>query len=229
MPAAALSMPRMMFPPPITIASSMPDPWTSAISSASDSIRSWSMPKSRSPESASPESLSSTRLKLVPETGAGVGLAVTRLLCHGEALELDHLELRLVEHVAHAAVRVVDPRLLLEHDLLEPLLDPALDDLLAHLRGLLLDVGLLGEDLALGVDLGRGHVATAGVQRPRGGDVHRQAVGLVPVAAGVHEHPELVGRRMDVGAQHVPVSSLVADGVADDDVLAELGDELGPF
>src|SRR5207302_5853314 len=129
---------------------------TSAISSASDSIRSWSMPKSRSPESASPESFRSTRLK--PGAGTGVGCALTRLLCHGEALELDHLELRLVEHVSDPSVRIVDSRLLLEHDLLQPLLDPALDDLLAHLLGLLLDVGLLGEDLALGVHLGLGHV-----------------------------------------------------------------------
>src|SRR2546429_5963561 len=124
MPAAARSIPRMMFPPPTTIASSRPR-CTSAISSASDSIRSWSMPKSRSPESASPDSFRRTRLK--PGAGAGVGCALTRLLRHGEALEIDHLELRLVEHVADAPVHVVDPRLLLEHDLLQPLLDPALD------------------------------------------------------------------------------------------------------
>src|SRR5438874_1236136 len=227
MPAAARSIPRMMFPPPTTIASSMPDRWTSAISSASDSMRSWSMPNSRSPESASPESFSSARLKAVAGALAGVGLAVTRLLCHGEALELEHLELRLVEHLADPSARVVDPRLLLEHDLREPLLDPAFDDLLADLLGLRLHVGLLREDVALGVDLCPGDVRSARVQGPGGGNVHCQPIGLVTVAASVHQHPQLVRRRMDVGGEDVPVLTLVADGVADDDVLAQLGDQLG--
>src|SRR5438132_1184914 len=114
MPAAARSMPRMMLPPPTTIASSTPDSWTPAISSASDSIRSWSIPNSRSPESASPESFSRTRSKLVPAA----------------------------------------------------------------------------------------------------------------VAAGMHEHAQLVRRRVDVGAEHVAVVAFVADGVANDDVLAQLGDDL---
>src|SRR5690349_12892055 len=141
MPAAARSIPRITFPPPTTIASSTPERWTSASSSESDSMRSWSMPKSCSPESASPESFSRTRWNRVP-AGAGVGLAAMRaLVCHGEALELDHLEPRLVEDLADALARVVDPELVVEHDLGEPFLDPALDDLLAHLLGLLLDVG----------------------------------------------------------------------------------------
>src|SRR5579859_7581071 len=219
-------MPRMMFPPPTTIASSTPEMWTSAISSASESMRSWSMPKSCSPESASPDSLSRTRWNLAP-AGAGVGLAaMSGLLCHGEALELDHVEPRLAQHVADAAARVVDPGLLLEDDLLEPLPDPALHDLLAHLLGLVLDVGLLGEDLLLRVDLRLRHVGPAHVQRPRRGDVHREPVGLIAVAAGVYEHTQLVGRRMDVGAEDVTVGRLVAHRVADDDVLPELGDEV---
>src|SRR5579859_422167 len=219
-------MPRMMFPPPTTIASSTPDTWTSASSSASESIRSWSMPKSCSPESASPDSFSRTRWNLAP-AGAGVGLAaMTGLLCHGEALELDHVEPCLAQHVADAAARVVDPGLILEHDLLEPLPDPAFHDLVAHLLRLVLDVGLLGEDLLLGVDLRFGHVGPAYVQRPRRCDVHREPVGLVAVAAGVDEHPQLVCRRMDIGAEDVAVGRLVADRVADDDVLPELGDEL---
>src|SRR5579864_5411696 len=122
MPAAARSMPRMMFPPPTTIESSMPVWWTPTSSSESDSIRSWSMPKSRSPESASPESLSRTRFG--PGAGTGAGLAVTLLLCHGQAPEFEHLELRLGKHVADGAARVVNPGLVLEHDLLEPLPDP---------------------------------------------------------------------------------------------------------
>src|SRR5438093_5305122 len=167
MPAAARSMPRMMFPPPTTIESSTPERRTSAISSASDSIRSWSIPKSWSPESASPESLSRTRWKLRAGAGAGVGLAAMQaLLCHGEALELDHLEPDLVEHLADALARLVDPRLLLEHDLGEPLLDPTVDDLFAHLLRLLLDVGLLGEDVLLGRELGLGHIGAARVQWP---------------------------------------------------------------
>src|SRR5579872_3250754 len=164
MPAAARSMPRMMFPPPTTIASSTPVPWTAAISSASESIRSWSMPKSWSPESASPDSFRRTRSNFAAATG--VGCVLTRLLCHGEALELDHLEPRLAEHVADLAVRVVDPRLLFEHDLLEPLLDPAVDDLAADLLRLLLDVRLLLEDVPLRRDLGLRHVRPADVQRP---------------------------------------------------------------
>src|SRR5579859_4609644 len=137
-------MPRMMFPPPTTIASSTPDTWTAAISSASESIRSWSIPKSCSPDSASPDSFSRTRWNFA--AGTGDGCALTRLLCHGEALELDHLEPCLAQHVADAAARVVDPGLLLEDDVLEPLPNPALHDLVPHLLGLVLEVGLLGED-----------------------------------------------------------------------------------
>src|SRR6476469_9304608 len=230
MPAAARSMPRMMFPPPTTIASSTPVRCTSASSSASGSICSWSMPKSFFPDSASPDSLSRTRWNFATAFAAGVGLAAMRaLLCHGEALELDYLEPRLVEHVAHTLARLVDPGLLLEDDLLEPLLDPTLDDLLAHLLGLLLDVRLLGEDLTLGVDLRLGHGGAADVQRPGRGDVHGQAVRLVSVTAGVHEDAELVGRRVHVGGQDVAVGRFVADGVADDDVLTQLADELGPL
>src|SRR5262249_47711739 len=122
MPAAARSLPRMMFPPPRTIAGSVVVLCTSASSSASESICSWSMPKSFVPDSASPDSLSRTRWNFATASAAGVGLAAMRaLLCHGEALELDHLEPGLVAYVAYALARLVAPGLLFENDLLDPL------------------------------------------------------------------------------------------------------------
>src|SRR6476660_3064271 len=125
-------MPRTMLPAPITSAISSPPFWTSTLSSASPSIVSGSIPWSRSPISASPESFSRTRSNGAV-LGSGVAALVTRLLCQGEAAELNHLEPRLLERGADLLAGLVDPLLVLEHAVGEPLLDPSLDDLAADL------------------------------------------------------------------------------------------------
>ena len=61
MPCVAAETPRMMFPPPMTMATSTPRRATSAISSARRSTTAGSMPKDWLPRSASPESFSRTR------------------------------------------------------------------------------------------------------------------------------------------------------------------------
>src|SRR5712692_1375592 len=213
-------MPRTMLPAPITSATSAPLWCTSTISRAIDSMRPGSTPYSRSPISASPESLTRTRLKAACALGAGWGLRVTGLLCQGEALELKHLQPCLGERGADGRVRVVDPRLVLEHGFGVPLVEAAGDDLLAHLLGLVLDVRLLCQDLALGLDVGLGNLAARRVPWPGERNVHRQLAGRRRGAAPVFdEHADLVRRRVDVlGEPHRAVHG---------DVLADPADELG--
>src|SRR5581483_4671375 len=201
MPAAAASIPRTMFPAPITSAISSPPACVSTISRASASIRSGSMPWSRPPISASPDSFSKTR-----SNGAGLGRGValaTRLLCQGEPAELNHLEARLRQRLPGLLAGLVDPLLVREHELGQPLLDATLDDLAAHLFRLRLDVGLLEQDLALGVDLGCRHLRSGQVERRGEGDVHRQRAGDARVALAVDQHADLVRRRVDVACEHL--------------------------
>src|SRR4029450_11173272 len=87
-----------------------------------------SIPWSRSPISASPESFRRTR-----RNGAvrwsGVAALVTRLLCQGEAAEPRPPEARLLECGADLLAAVVDPLLLVQDEIGQPLVDPSLDDL----------------------------------------------------------------------------------------------------
>src|SRR5690242_13267463 len=104
-----------MFPAPITSAISSPSFWTSTISRARASSRSGSTPWSWLPSSASPESFSRMR-----PNGAfcGRGVAVaTGLLCQGEAAELDHFEAGFPERLPDLLAGLVDPLLVLEHEL----------------------------------------------------------------------------------------------------------------
>src|SRR4051794_39130802 len=127
MPAADASIPRMMFPAPITSATSRPLCWTSTISSASAEIWSASTPWSRSPISASPESFSRTRWNGRSEGARSCACAVRSSPGNGHPLELDHLEPALLQPLPDGLRGVVDP-LLLEQDLLrEPLVEAAFD------------------------------------------------------------------------------------------------------
>src|SRR5919108_964299 len=171
-----------MFPAPETIATSRPSACTSTISCAISSMRSRSSPYSRSPMSASPESLRRPRRKATcePEGVAYVSRGLTLIsLREREPRELDDLEARLLECVAHRHGRVVDPDLL-EQDLLgeEALLQHAVDDLPTNLLRFRLDVVGALEDPALFRDHLLGNLVRPDEPRRREGDVHRQAARL---------------------------------------------------
>ena len=109
-------MPRMMFPPPTTIASSTPRCWTPTISSAIAATRAGSRPCSRSPISASPESFRRTRRETGRSAVLSAGTAsVLVTLAELEPLELEHLGAFLAERLADRLCLVVDPDLLGEH------------------------------------------------------------------------------------------------------------------
>src|SRR5437016_6570 len=131
-----------MFPPPTTIATSMPRRWTAATSRAIVWTRSGSVPYSRSPISASPESLSSTRRNTAVPAADGTRCAVSAT--DGEPRKAaDHDVLtrfagkrraELLDRLA-AVLVLVDVLLAQQHYVVEPLLDLALDDPLAHVLG----------------------------------------------------------------------------------------------
>src|ERR1700687_5539518 len=92
MPCSATAAPRMKFPPPMTIATSVGSACSLRISPARYLTYCGEMPNFRSPRSASPESLSSTRLYLAAlrcVICASLGLA------QGEALDAPHVHVLL--------------------------------------------------------------------------------------------------------------------------------------
>src|SRR5579871_1652801 len=143
MPRAAAARPRKMLPPPTTMATSTPRLSTAATSAAIACTDSGSVPYSRSPISASPESFRRTRRK----TGARSGAFAPRCAVSatdGEAGEPPHDDVlsrlgrelgpQLLDRLA--AVRVLADMLLAqEDDLVEPLVELALDDPLADVLG----------------------------------------------------------------------------------------------
>src|SRR5690242_19974864 len=150
-------MPRKMFPPPMTTATSTPSRTTSAISSAMRPIVSGSMPYPWPPASASPDSLSRMRRYAAAGPGAAMGGLALAHLEAGEPLHHDalaHLGGRLVHHVLHPGLarRVADERLLHQAGLGVELLELAVDDLVEDLGRLLLVGHLLPVDLALLLD-----------------------------------------------------------------------------
>src|SRR5687767_732246 len=226
-----------MFPPPTTIAISRPSVCTSTISRAIASTRFGSIPYSWSPINASPESFSSTLRKAgaAPAGDRSVSACVVRgataLFCDREALEGDDTRACVGQRLAHRLRRVVNPGLLGERAARlcgeETLREHALDDLLLRLLRLALELVGVQVHLLLGLDrLGRDVLA----RRPLGRgerDVHRQLARERLVAAlELHEHADLVRRRMGVGADDLAGAGLVALGADDDDVLAELAGEV---
>src|SRR6478735_8870608 len=149
----------------------------------------------------------------------------------GEALELEHLSACVSEHLADGLRAVVDP-LLLGEDVRpeEALVEHPFDDLLTRLLRLLLHLVGVGEDLALGRDGVLGDVLPGDPLRARGCDVHRElAPEVVAAAAYVHDHAELVRRRVRVGGDAAAVDCLEAGGSGDSDVLAQLRGQLDAF
>src|SRR5688500_7051475 len=181
-----------MLPPPTTTATSTPRWCTRLTVRAIACRRSGSTPYSSPPSSASPDSFSSTRRKagfpLLSTTWTGrICECAGCLLADREPREPpDHHVLpgaggdvgsQLLDRAALVLVRVhVD--LLQEHDLLEPLAQPAFGDLLAHL-GRLGVVGLRLEDGLLAVALVTGHVLLGDPARCGRRDVHGHLPGEV--------------------------------------------------
>src|SRR3712207_1047780 len=131
-----------MLPPPTTTATSTPRSATCLICAAMAAMRSLSAPYSSGPIRASPESFRRIRRNAgvrapFPSTGL--------LLAHREPAEAaDHHVLArlrgglapdLLDRAAVVLVRV-HVRLAQEHDLVEPLPQPALGDLRTHVLGL---------------------------------------------------------------------------------------------
>src|SRR3954447_1895009 len=192
-----------MFPPPTTTAICTPRSLTPPMARAIAAMRAGSAPYSRSPSSASPESFSRTR----PKTGS-----LTALLPDLEAREPPHddvlagagrqLGAQLLERLA-AVLLVVDVRLVEQHDVLEPLVQATLDDLLLHALGLALGGRLLAQHAQLGLPVLLGHVVVGDVEGVGGGHVQRHLPGEVLERLGAgHE----VGLAVDLD-QHADLAA----------------------
>src|SRR3954467_14999398 len=169
-----------MLPPPTTTATSTPSAWTRSTCSAMALMRSGSAPYSRAPISASPESFRRMRSNaaealllahLVAREAADHDV-LAGLRSRGRAQVLDRLPAVLV------GVHVL---LVQQHDLLEPLAQPALGDLRPNVLGLVR--GLLLEDPQLALAVLLRHVVLGDVQRGGGrdvqGDVARELLEVV--------------------------------------------------
>src|SRR3954463_6033820 len=148
-----------MLPAPITIATSTPVPWTSAISAASASTVGRSRPYSRSPISDSPETFRRTRRNATARSSsvsAGAP-AVPPSVSQGDALERNDRRARLAQHLGDGLGRLAAPRLVEQHAArrlrVVALREHALDDLLLRLLRLALELVGVEVDLLLGLDL----------------------------------------------------------------------------
>src|ERR671922_34227 len=207
-----------MFPAPTTIAIWTPPSWTSLISRAIRSTSRRSRPYSCSPISASPESFRSTR----PKTGRAPFPSTRK----GVTDEVEHLGVLLVQRLPDRRA-VVDPFLVEQHVLAEEALaEHSLDDLVAHLLGLRLDLLRALEDIPLRPELLGRNLVPRRVARRRERDVHCQLARQLRRAANLHEHADLVRRRVHVRADRLVALTLEAGRAAHGDVLADLADEL---
>src|SRR5215217_2362866 len=221
-----------MLPAPTTIASSTPRDWMSTSSSAIDSIVARSMPYSLGPISASPESFRRIR----PNAGAASGVAtapsgsgsVIGSAREREPFELQHLGARLGQRLSDRLTGVVDPGLLRQDPRREEaLVQHAVDDLLARLLGLGIDLVRIGIDLALCRDDVLRHVLAAHPLRGGRGDVHRNEPAELGVAsAHLDERAQLVRGGVRIAGDPAAVDGLEARGADDRDVLAQLRNEV---
>src|SRR5215208_7210802 len=221
-----------MLPAPTTIASSTPRDWMSTSSSAIDSIVARSMPYSLGPISASPESFRRIR----PNAGAASGVAtapsgsgsVIGSAREREPFELQHLGARFGQRLSDRLTGVVDPGLLRQDPRREEaLVQHAVDDLLARLLGLGIDLVRIGIDLALCRDDVLRHVLAAHPLRGGRGDVHRNEPAELGVAsAHLDERAQLVRGGVRIAGDPAAVDGLEARGADDRDVLAQLRNEV---
>src|SRR5579884_3515985 len=199
-----------MLPPPTTIATSTPRPWTAATSRAIAWTRSGSVPYSRPPISASPESLSRTREYTGgPAPAPGASAASSADGEPGEPADDNvlsglggQLRAQLLDRLA-AVLVLVDVPLAQQHDVVEPLLELALDDPLADVLGAigrllggdpLLALPVLGRDVLLGDGQGGG-----------GGDVQREVADELDEPLGARDE---VGLAVDLDQHADPVAGV---------------------
>src|SRR5215211_4455259 len=226
-----------MFPAPTTMPIPTPCSRTAATSAAIRWIVPRSSPYERSPIRASPESFSSTRRKAGVPTRSGARASSARTLtatslAERVADELDHVDAFALERLADREAGVVDPRLLQEDAARirgeEALVQHALDDLVAGLLGLALELVGAEQQLALGLDEVGPDVLAANPRRRRGGDVHRQPAGrLLGAATNRDQHADLVRRRVRVAPDRLALATLEPLRTRNDDVLAQLRHERG--
>src|SRR5215207_512683 len=221
-----------MLPAPTTIAISTPRDCTSTSSSAVDSTVARSMPYCLGPISASPDSFRRIR----PNAGAASGAAtapsgsgsVIRSAREREPFELEHLGARLGQRLSDRLTGVVDPGLLRQHPGgEEALVQHAVDDLLARLLGLGVDLVRVRVDLALCRDDVLRDVLAAHPLRGGRGDVHCDEPAQLGVrSAHLDERPQLVRGRVGIAGDQAAVDGLEACGAHHRDVLAQRRDEV---
>ena len=162
--------------------------------------------------------------------GAALGSAAAhRHSASGEAPELEHLEPVVVERLRHRLARVVDPGLLLEHDLRRRTTSGASPrrSSRAPARASPAPRRSSRRSRARRRRSASGTSFASRRAAPTNDDVHREPARRAGVAAAhVHEHADLVRRRVHVVGERLAVAGLEARGADDDDVLAELADEL---
>src|SRR5215217_6609572 len=170
-----------MLPAPTTTQTSTPRPCTRAIWRATAWIRSGSAPYSWLPSSASPDSLIRTRRKAGASSPVVAVATGSGSVANGEPREAaDHDVLArlggkrgadLLDRAAFVLL-AVDVRLLEQHDLLEPGVDLASDDVRADVVRLVGELLLRDARLALAL-LGR-HAVLVDRDRRRRRDVQRE-------------------------------------------------------
>src|SRR6187402_3418751 len=138
MPAAAAASPRKMLPPPTTIPTWTPRAWTSATWRAMNLQNSGSTPYVRFPSRASPDSFNRIRSYRSPSRSWRSWATVPAWASLADPRDgLGH-------EIPDRPVLVAEG-LLIETDILVPLLELTLDDPLLDLGGLALDGVAVGE------------------------------------------------------------------------------------
>src|SRR5215218_1481672 len=214
MPSArAADDPRKMFPPPTTTASSAPASTASITPATTESRLAASIPRSESPARASPEILSTTRFtgpssespapsispagRVDPSTAARLELVVDETPDHDVLADL--LD-GLLQQLAHGLIGLLDVGLGGERLLGDPLVHPALDDLLGDVVGLAHLGDLLLDHLPLLLDRAGRDVLGRHAHGPHGGHVQGDVAGEllelgrprheVRLAVHLHEHAD---------------------------------------
>src|ERR1700742_3277733 len=127
MPRWLSSALRKKLPPPMTTATCVPPRTTSAIWLDTVCTTSGSTPTAP-PPNISPPSLSSTRRNPGRPPGSILRSVIRSGLADLEAGELLDRDARGVQQCLHGLLRLLDRRLLQQHDVLVEPVDPALDD-----------------------------------------------------------------------------------------------------
>src|SRR5215203_818021 len=190
MPSARADEPRKMFPPPTTTASSAPASTASITPATTESRLAASMPRSESPARLSPEILRTTRLTgpssespaplISPVCLADPSTALRLELVVDETPDHDVLANLLdgfLQQISDGLVGLLDVGLRGERLLGDPLLYPAIDDLLGDVLGFAHLGDLLLDDLTLLLKRTGRDVLRRDAHRPHGGHVQGDVAG----------------------------------------------------